>query len=116
MATRRITGSQEPPTPRSRPATTPEDREMTLTSLAWDLAEKQLRDGSASSQVISHYLKAGSQRERLEQERLKGENALIQAKIDNMASAKRIEELYENALHSMRAYQGRPVEEDVFDD
>lgn len=90
-----------------RPATTPENRENQLVNLAVDLAEKQLADGTASAQVISHYLKLGSTREQLEQERLRGENSLLKAKQDAMASTKRIEELYEAALNAMRNYAGQ---------
>lgn len=98
--------------PPRRPATTPEGRENQLVSLAVDLAEKQLSDGSASAQVISHYIKQGSIREKLEQERLVRENELLTAKVEQMASTKRIEELYETALNAMRTYAGQdPVEE-----
>ena len=91
---------------RSRPALTPEARENQLVSLAINLAEQQLRDGTASSQVITHYLKLGSQKERLEREKLQRENELLKAKTDSIASAKRTEELYENALRAMREYSG----------
>ena len=100
--------------PSRRPATTPEGRENQLVSLAVDLAEKQMLEGTASAQVISHYLKLGSTRERLEQERLTRENQLLAAKADAMASAKRVEELYESALNAMRAYSGQ--DEEFFDD
>lgn len=99
-------------TQRRRPATTPEARENQLISLAVDLAESQLKDGSASSQVISHYLKLGSSRERLEQERLRGENKLLEAKAEAMASGARVEELYTNALNAMRSYSGRSGSDD----
>ena len=89
-----------------RPAATSEGRENQLISLAYDLAEKQLADGSASSQVITHLLKLASTREKLEQERLKRENLLLSAKVDAIASAKRIESLYEAALNAMRQYSG----------
>lgn len=89
-----------------RPATTSEGRENQLISLAADLVEKQLRDGSAAAQVITHFLKLGSTREKLEQERLKRENLLLSAKVDQIASAKRIEALYESALNAMRQYTG----------
>ena len=98
-----------------RPATTPEGRENQLISLAVDLAEKQLAEGTASAQVISHYLKLGSTRERLEQERLARENHLLGAKADQIASAQRIEELYEAALRSMRSYSGAD-DVDEYDD
>ena len=62
-----------------RPALTPEARENQLISLAVDLAEKQLQEGTASSQVITHYLKLGSMRERLEREKLEEENKITQS-------------------------------------
>jgi hypothetical protein len=89
-----------------RPATTEEGRENQLVTLAIDLAEKQLSEGTASSQVITHYLKLGSTREKLEQERLARENELLISKVDMMASGKRVEELYEAALGAMRSYAG----------
>jgi hypothetical protein len=100
-----------------RPATTDENRENQLVSLAIDLAEKQLAEGTAAAQVITHYLKLGSTRERLEQERLSRENELLGARIDMAASAKRVEELYSAALDAMRSYAGREVEQyDDYDD
>lgn len=101
---------------RIRPATTPDAREGQLISLATDLAEKQLMAGTASSQVLTHFLKLASSREELEQERLRNENLLLAAKIDAMASARRIEELYETALNAMRQYAGREIIEMGYDD
>lgn len=95
-----------------RPAVTPEAREDQLISLAVDLAEKQLREGTASSQVITHYLKLGSTRERLEKEILEKQRELVTAKTENLQSAKRVEELYENALKAMRVYSGRGEEDE----
>ena len=92
------------------PATTPEARENQLIAAAVDLAEDQIRNGKASSQVITHFLKLGTTRERLEQERLRHENELLTAKTENLASAGRVEELYGNALAAMRKYQGHPDE------
>lgn len=91
---------------RRRPATTPEDRENELVSLAYDVAEEQMKAGTASSQVITQFLKLGSSRERLEQERLEHENALTQAKIGAMESAAHMEELYAEAIQAMGKYQG----------
>lgn len=94
-------------TKRTRPpATTPEGRENQMISLAVDLAEKQLRDGTASAQVITHYLKLASTKEKLEQEKLLKENELLKAKTDNIQSQKKAEELYQNALDAMRSYSG----------
>jgi hypothetical protein len=93
------------------PAKTIEGRENQLISLAVDLAEKQLSAGTASSQVITHYLKLGSTTERLEREKLLEENKLLRAKTEALQSAKKVEELYLNALNSMRRYSGQPSEE-----
>lgn len=110
MVTRRV-NTPQPKTPRRPPATTPEARENQLISLAVDLAERQLSDGTASAQVISHYLKLGSSREKLEQERIAKENELLDAKREALESAKRVEELYSTALNAMRSYAGHaPLE------
>lgn len=89
------------------PALTPEGRENQLISLAIDLAEKQLSEGTASSQVITHYLKLGSTKERLEKEKLEKENELLKAKTESLQSAKRVEELYKEALNAMKRYSGQ---------
>jgi len=77
-----------------------------MINLADKLAEKQLREGSASAQVITHYLKLGSSRERLEQEKLSLETELVKAKTDQIAGQQRQEELFANAIRVMRQYQG----------
>ena len=99
-----------------KPALTPEARENQLIYLATELAEQQLRDGTASSQVITHYLKLGSTKERLEQEILKENKKLLTAKTEALQSAKRIEELYANAISAMRRYSGNGGEEDESED
>jgi hypothetical protein len=96
---------------RRQPAKTPEAREQQLIAAAVDRAEQQLLDGTASAQVITHYLKLGSSRERLEQQRLEHENQLTAAKIEAMSSQKEIERLYGEALAAMSAYSGREVSE-----
>ena len=95
-----------------RPALTPEARENQLIHLATDLAEKQLKEGTASSQVITHYLKLGSTKERIEREILEKQKDLLVAKTEAMQSAKRIEELYTEAINAMRKYSGHGNEED----
>lgn len=105
MPRRRETSPEEPPS-RRRPGTTPEARETQMIELADRLAEKQLRDGSASAQVITHYLKLGSSRERLEQEKIGLEKELLRAKADAIAGQARQEELFAEAIKAMRSYQG----------
>lgn len=96
-----------------RPALTPEARENQMIALAVDLAEQQLREGTASSQVITHYLKLGSTKERLEKEKLEEENKLLRAKTENIKSMKRSEELMEEALRAFRQYNGQ-VDKDEY--
>ena len=90
-----------------RPAITPEARENQMIALAVDLAEKQLIEGTASSQVITHYLKLATTKEKIEREILEKQKELIVAKTENLQSAKRIEELYSNALKAMQNYSGQ---------
>ncbi len=95
-----------------RPALTPEARENQLVSLAVDLAEKQLREGTASAQVITHYLKIGSTKERVEKEILEKQKELIEAKTQNLKSIENTEKLYANALKAFRGYSGHGDEEE----
>ena len=97
---------------RMRPALTPEARENQMISLAVDLAEKQLMEGTASSQVITHYLKLGSTKERIEKEILEKQKQLIEAKTQSLQSAQRIEELYTDALNAIRKYSGQGDSDD----
>ena len=88
-----------------------------MISYATDLAEKQIREGTASSQVITHFLKLGSTRERLEQQRLEHENELTRVKIEALESQARIEELYVDAINAMRSYAGElPLPDDDGED
>ena len=108
-------GSEEPPR-RRQPSKDPDVREMQLISAATDLAEKQIRNGTASATVITHYLKLATGRERMEREKLQSENALLRAKVESMASQKKIEELYESALKAMTTYRGLDPDEMDGDD
>ena len=92
-------------------ARTPDERENQLIEAAVDLAEIQLRSGEASAQVITHYLKLGSSRERLEQQRLANEVALLDAKRESLESEMRMETLVSDALQAMRTYTGNSPEE-----
>lgn len=105
-------------TKRRRPARTPEARENEMVGLAHDLAEKQILAGHASSQVITHFLKLGSSRERLEQERLAHENELLKVKKEQIEAQARVEELYLEALRAMKTYSGNEPspEEDEYEE
>lgn len=99
-----------------RPALTPEARENQLVALAMDLAEKQMREGTASSQVITHYLKIGSTEQKKRMEHLERENELLRAKTETLETAKRIEDLYAEAIDAFKIYRGesRPNDEDDY--
>ena len=95
-----------------RPALTPESRESQLISLAVDLVEQRLRDGTASSQETTHFLKLGSMKNRLEMKKLEEENKLLQARTEALKSAKKQEELFEEAIKAMRRYSGNGDSDD----
>lgn len=112
-------GSNKKHTKKIRPAMSPEARENQMIALAVDLAEKQLLEGTASSQVITHYLKLGTTKEKIEREILEKQKELIVAKTENLQSAKRIEELYTNALKAMQNYSGNNTtldEDPIYED
>lgn len=91
------------------PARTPQAREQQLIALAVDLAEKQIAAGTASAQVITHFLKLGSGRDKLEREKLSRENALLKAKSDAIASQQRVEQLYVEAMTAFKHYHGEEL-------
>lgn len=93
------------------PARTEEGRENQMVSLATNLAEKQLREGTASSQIITHYLKLGTTREKLEQEKIARENLLLEAKVDQLAAAEDLKNLFTNAMDAFRGYAGIPQDD-----
>jgi hypothetical protein len=107
MATPR--GKPRKERPARPPATTPEARQNQLVSAAYDLAEKQIREGTAAAQVVTHFLKLGTARETLELQKLRQETALAESKVKDMESRANIEGLYKEALDAMRTYQGREV-------
>lgn len=94
------------------PVSTPEARENQAIALAYDLAEKQLREGTASSQVIYHFLKMGSQKDRLEREILAEQKKLVTAKTNAIESADQLKSLFEDAVRAMSMYNGESYEED----
>lgn len=97
-----------------RPALTPEARENQLIALAVDLVEQRLLDGTASSQETTHFLKLGSMKNRLEMEKLQEENRLLKARTEALQSAKRVEELYSEAIKAMRRYSGQESDDDEY--
>lgn len=99
-----------------RKAITPEGRENQLASLAFDLAEQQLRDGTASSQVITHFLKCVTTKAQLEKEKLRHETEMIRAKRESIEAEKRSDEMYEKALKAMRTYNGQGEDYEYEDD
>lgn len=96
----RVSGSRTPP------ATSPTEREQQMIEYADRLAEKQLLEGTASSQVITHYLKLGTSREKLEQEKISNENLRLKAQIAHLESQQRAEDMMKELLDKMKLYAG----------
>lgn len=103
---------EERPKKRRPPATTPEGRENQMISLAFDQAEKQMRNGTAPAPIVVHYLKLGTQQSKLELEKLKLEGQLLIKRAEQIDQAERMEELYAKAIATMVIYQGRGEQED----
>jgi hypothetical protein len=99
-----------------RPGMTLESRENQMIALAVDLAEKQLMEGTASSQVITHYLKLGSTMQRLERERLEEENKLLRAKTKALQEESESKTIYLEALKAFRTYAGQGESDDEYDE
>lgn len=110
---KRVSSATEKLNQKRAPASSPEARENQLIALAEARAEEQLRNGTASSQVICHYLRLGSMREKLERDKLKGEVEMLQAKKEALESAKRIEELYSEAMKAVRSYRGEKDDDEM---
>lgn len=92
-------------------AKTMEARENQLIAASIDLAEAQIRNGKVSAQVLTHFLKLGTTKERLEKEKLKQENELLRAKTESLQSSRNVEALYKDALNAMRSYRGENVDD-----
>jgi hypothetical protein len=111
----KLKGQTSNPLPKLRPALNPDARESQMAALAMDLVEQRLRDGTASSQETTHFLKLVSSKAQLEQERLRLENELVAAKTKALGDAKEIKVLYEEALKAMRRYGGHGDEDEYYD-
>lgn len=111
MVAKRVDSGGKPSKSRMAPATTPEGREQQMVSLAFDLAQSQLEDGTASAQVITHFLKFGSSQNALEKEKLRKENLLMQARVDQISASAQNSELYQEAINMMKIYTGEDPEE-----
>ena len=103
----KVKAANSNPLPKLRPALSPEARENQMIALAMDLVEQRLRDGTASSQETTHFLKAASQKSKLELEKIKLENEFTAAKTKAISDSAEIKVLYEDALKATRRYQGQ---------
>lgn len=110
MAKRRLVAEETKP--KLRPALSEDAREKQLISLAMDEVEKRIRNGTASSQELCHFLKLGTQEKKLEREKLERENELLIAKTEALKSAKQVEDLYREAIKAFGIYSGKDEDED----
>lgn len=101
----------------TKPAMSREADENRLIALATQEAERQMRAGTASPSVIVHYLKLGTEKERIERDILEKQRDLLVAKTEALQSQKRVEELYSEVLIQMKRYSGQDVDdEDYYDE
>lgn len=115
MRKAQVIGSSSTTVKKRRPALTPETKEQQMISDAMDLAEKQLREGTASSQVITHFLKLGTTKAQLEKAKLEHETELLKAKKDALQSQKRQEELFMEAIKAFQSYSGNGGGDEEYD-
>ena len=113
MAKRHVVVEEE--VPKLRTAITDEGREQQMIALAMDLVEKRLRNGTASSQETTHFLKLGSTKAKIELEKLKKENQLLVAKTEALQTTKKFEELFEQGMKAYMVYTGNSAEDDEVD-
>ena len=102
--------------PRAPRAKTVDGRENQLIAMAYDHAEEQFRNGTATSQLTTHFLKAGTAREELEREVLRNKNLLLEAQIQEIKSRESLEETYQEAIDAMRVYSGNGSIQEAFED
>lgn len=115
MARRKATEPTE--TPKSLPpALTLEGRENQLIAAAYDLAEKRILEGTASSQELTYFLKMGSSKAVLERDRLREENKLLRAKTAALEAQADNAELLNKALKAFKSYRGESEEDEDDDD
>lgn len=107
----KITKLDEPLPERPR-GTSLETREQQMIGYAVDLAERQLREGTASPMIISHYLKLGSTREAAEQERIRYQNELYRVKAEAIQEREHLDLIFREAMQAMSVYRGTESEED----
>lgn len=110
------TPTQNSSKPKMRPALSPESRENQLISLAYDLVEERLLDGTATSQETTYFLKLASSKTRLENEKLMEENKLLRAKTEAIQAEKKNEEFYAKVLAALKKYNGQSSEDDEYDE
>ena len=115
MARRTVHEEQSAPRRRS-PAKTPEERESILVAKSLNLIERQIEDGTVASTVLSIYAKAGTERDRLEKDRLRNENDVLKKKLETMEAAIDVKNLMEDALGAFMGYRGEKVESSEDDD
>lgn len=95
---------------------TPEGRENRLISMALDLAEERLRNGTATAQEVVHFLKLGSEKSRVEVEKLELEKKLVEAKTENLKAQRDMATMFNNAMAAMKRYRGEEDDIDDYDD
>ena len=100
----------------NRTAISPQARENQIISAAYDLAERRILNGTASSQEIIHFLRMGSEKEKLERTKLQEENRLLRQKTKSLEASSNIEQLLKDGLNALNHYRANDREDDIFED
>ena len=93
-------------------------REKRLCDLALTAVEQRIKDGTASSAELVHFLKLGSERYKYEQEELKWKTELLRAKTQAIAEAEKSSLDYAKVIEALTHYGSTVLssnEEDVSD-
>ena len=109
-------GKDSKSTRKQAPAKSVEGREQQMAALAMDLAEKKLRDGTASNQLICHFLKYASPQYKLERESIKADVELKKAKVESIHAQRATEEMFAEAIEALKGYQGNVFSSDGEED
>ncbi len=98
------------------PAMSPEARENQLINLAVDEAERRLKNGTASSQIITVLLKLATTKAQLELEKLKSDISLQRAKEKEIEDKASGDELFKMAVSAFSSYRSAIPDDEEYDD
>lgn len=85
-----------------------ESRLNKITDLVLSQVEKQLKDGTVSSQIATFFLNHDLEKKTLELERLRLENDHLRAKIKSEESKQNLEDQINEVMEALKSYTVQP--------